>query len=251
MDFEEISVPVPWIEMAHDLGQDLNADQGYTPRAFKTHCWYDHCPKGAKYIVVVRDPHDVAVSFFSFFQGWFFEPGEVSIDEFVQGFWLARGTPESNMQNASYFHHLLSWWEHRHDPNVLFLFYEDLKDDLAMHVTQIARLMELDDVEERSKIAVQHATFEFMSLHSQHFDERHSKLARNAACSLPPDAGLKNGKVREGKSGAGRPALSAGLAAAIDTKWTDVVGQATGCNTYVQLRQLAAHERQSLHKDNR
>jgi len=55
--------------------------------------------------------------------------------------------------------------------------------------------MELDDVEERSKIAVQHATFEFMSLHSQHFDERHSKLARNAACSLPPDAGLKNGKV--------------------------------------------------------
>jgi len=58
-------------------------------------------------------------------------------------------------------------------------------------------------------------------------------------------------QVREGKSGAGRPALSAGLAAAIDTKWTDVVGQATGCSTYAQLRQLAAHERQSLQKDNR
>ena len=32
---------------------------------------------GSKYIVVVRDPHDVAMSFFTFFEGWFFQPGEV------------------------------------------------------------------------------------------------------------------------------------------------------------------------------
>jgi hypothetical protein len=37
---------------------------------------------------------------------------------------LAAGIPESRMQNASYFYHLLSWWEHREDPDVLFLFYE-------------------------------------------------------------------------------------------------------------------------------
>ena len=206
MDFEEISIPVPWIEMAHDLGQDLDAEQGFTPRAFKTHCWYDHCPKakGAKYIVVVRDPHDVALSFFSFFQGWFFQPGEVSLDEFIRGFWLARGVPASPMQNASYFHHLVSWWQHRTNPDVLFLFYEDLKSDLPAHVAKIAAFLELDDAEARCKTAVEHSTFEFMSKHSSHFDERHSKIARNAACGLSADAGLTNGKVREGRSGAGR-----------------------------------------------
>eukprot|EP00802_Teleaulax_amphioxeia_P020720 Tamp_21017.p3 GENE.Tamp_21017~~Tamp_21017.p3 ORF type:complete len:106 (+),score=18.17 Tamp_21017:291-608(+) len=103
-------------------------------------------------------------------------------------------------------------------------------------------MQELDDVEARCKVAVRHSSFEFMSAHSSHFDERHSKIARNAACGLPADAGLKNGKVRDGRSGAGRPALSAELAAAIDEKWKDVVGQATGCNTYADLRKRAAQE---------
>lgn len=41
---------VPWLELAHDQGQDLYAAQyGHEeglPRVFKTHAWYDHCPKG-------------------------------------------------------------------------------------------------------------------------------------------------------------------------------------------------------------
>ncbi len=61
---EEISAAVPWIELAHDCGQDLEAPQAAWPRCFKTHCWYGHVPKGARYIVVVRQPADVVVSFF-------------------------------------------------------------------------------------------------------------------------------------------------------------------------------------------
>ena len=220
----------------------MNADQGFTPRAFKTHCWYDHCPKadGVKYIVVVRDPHDVALSFFSFFEGWFFQPGEVSLDEFVRGFWLARGVPSSPLNNASYFHHLLSWWAHRADPNVLFLFYEDLKADLAGHVARICAFLSLDDAEARCKLAVDHSSFAFMSAHGSHFDERHSKIARNAACGLPEDAGLRNSKVRAGESGAGRPALSTELAAEIDARWKEVVGGETGCTSYAELRRRGA-----------
>ena len=44
MEFEEISQVVPWIELEHDQGQDLEAEQVAPPRCFKTHCWYDHCP---------------------------------------------------------------------------------------------------------------------------------------------------------------------------------------------------------------
>jgi hypothetical protein len=77
---DEISEVVPWIELAHDYGVDLHTPQVTAPRVFKTHCWYDHVPKGGKYIVVVREPTDVAVSFFRFFEGWFFAPGEISLD---------------------------------------------------------------------------------------------------------------------------------------------------------------------------
>ena len=39
-----------------------------------------------------------------------FEPGEVDLQEFVSHFFLRRGVPESEMQNASYWHHLMSWY---------------------------------------------------------------------------------------------------------------------------------------------
>ena len=49
-------------------------------------------------------------------------------------------------------------------------------------------------------------------------------------------------QVRDGKMGSGRPALSAELALAIEIKWKDVVGKATGCDTYQSLRDLASKE---------
>lgn len=45
---------LPWIELAYDVGQDLDAD--HQPRLLKSHTPYDVYPKGAKYIVVHREP---------------------------------------------------------------------------------------------------------------------------------------------------------------------------------------------------
>lgn len=36
MDFDEISRVIPWIELAHDLGCDLNAPQVAKPRVYKS-----------------------------------------------------------------------------------------------------------------------------------------------------------------------------------------------------------------------
>lgn len=43
-------------QVCHDYGYtDLDAPQPGCLRAFKTHCWYRDCPKGAgKYIYVMR-----------------------------------------------------------------------------------------------------------------------------------------------------------------------------------------------------
>ena len=38
------------------------------------------------------------------------------------------------MSNASYYDHFLSWYNRRNDPDVLFLFFEDLKEDLRGQV---------------------------------------------------------------------------------------------------------------------
>jgi hypothetical protein len=130
MTFSEISEVVPWLELASDQGQDLDApqygDAEMLPRFFKTHAWEPHCPKFSKVIVVLRNPFDVLKSFYKFFEGWVFEPGTVSMDAFAREFWLARDVPTSKMQNASYFIHLLSWYKRRGDPGVLILFFGKL-----------------------------------------------------------------------------------------------------------------------------
>jgi hypothetical protein len=150
MTFDEISQVVPWLELAADQGQDLNSPQyGHhqgSPRFFKTHAWERDCPKFPKTIVVIRKPEDVVVSFYKFFEDWFFEPGTIDLDVFAREFWLARGVPPSKMQNASYFVHLISWYQRRNDPDVLFVCFEDLLDDLEGQVRRIARFVSNDKV---------------------------------------------------------------------------------------------------------
>lgn len=115
----------------------------HSPPPPQTHAWRPHCPKGARYVHVSRDPADVAVSFFKFFEGWFFEAGHVSLDEFVRQFWLGRGRPASDdwMTNASAWDHLLSWWPHRNDADVHFISFEDLKADLPAEVARLAAFL--------------------------------------------------------------------------------------------------------------
>ena len=244
MEFQEISEVVPWLELAHDLKQDLSApqygDEQGLPRLFKTHAWQRDCPKGCKTIVVLRDPMDVVVSFYKFFENWFFDEGTITVDDFSREFWLARGVPTSKMNNASYFVHLTSWYKFREDPHVLFVFFEDLSDDLLEQVQRIAKFMSTEKHDFSQDDIVGHATkrssFAFMKEHESKFDEKLTKLGRNKACGLPIGAGMQDTKLNMGKVGTGRATLSKELQEAIQQTWRNVVEPVTGCATYEELR---------------
>lgn len=243
LSFEELNLVVPCLEMGFDYGYtDLQAFQVATPRIFKTHLWWPHCPRaeGVRYIYVVRDPVDAAHSFYHFMSGWFFEAGAVSLDEFVGEFFAARGAPPTPMQNASHWHNLVSWYPHRRDPNVLWLFYEDLVADLAAGVARIADFLRLGhDDPALQAVAAAQSSIDAMRAHPDKYDEHMLKLARNEACGLPPRAGLDGrsaGKVRAGGAGGGRAALSPDTQEALRRRWAEVVLPATGYATYDELR---------------
>jgi hypothetical protein len=81
------------------------------------------------------------------------------------------------------------------------------------------------------------STFEYMKQHDDKFDEKISKRTRNAACGLPPDAGLSSKKVRSGGVSEGALELSLSLKAAIRNRWDAVITEATGFSSYDELRQ--------------
>ncbi|CAN0461775.1 unnamed protein product, partial [Discosporangium mesarthrocarpum] len=56
MDFDDIYQVVPWLRYVHDLDIDVNLDQKYEPRCFKSHQLLSASWRGARYLVSVRDP---------------------------------------------------------------------------------------------------------------------------------------------------------------------------------------------------
>ena len=56
------------------------------------------------------------------------------------------------LEFGDYFDHLVSWWPHRNDNNVLFLKYEDMKQNLPQAVRQIASFLKAnlsDDITDK------------------------------------------------------------------------------------------------------
>lgn len=243
MNFEEINLEIPCLEMAYDYGYtDINAPQAAHPRVFKTHAWKHHCPwlDEAKYIYVVRDPLDAGPSFYHFLEGWFFYSSDIPMDDFIKEFFLARGKPSSIMQNASHWHNMASWYEHRKDDNVLWLFYEEILQDLRRHIDIIADFLGLavGDTALRDTAAKQ-SHIDHMKQYPTKYDEHMLKEARNIACGLHPRAGLDGtsaGKVRQGGRCGGKSMMSDEVIQSIQQKWVDVMLPVTGYGSYDEFR---------------
>ena len=171
-----------------------------------------------------------------------YKPGEMAVEDFVQEEWT-RGEPKRLTDYVSYFHHLTSWWPHRNDPNVLLVFYEDLKECYEISVRSIAEFMGITD-EGCIQVALERGTFEFMKQHSDKFGLKTVQNRRNVLCGLSETAGMSKSLVRTGSTIEGLEMLSAEVHSEIQ-KWEAIVTPVTGCATYSELRAAWKREKTS------
>ena len=142
-----IEYAVPWVEALGEIPgifkYQVDVDKMTSPRAFKSHFSYGMMPCGlpnatpGKYIYVIRNPRDVAVSYFHHDRAIPFYPHyewDEYFDKFMKG----------DVDFGNYFDHVLSWWAHKDDDNVLILTYEDMKKDLPSAVAKIAKFVGQD-----------------------------------------------------------------------------------------------------------
>ncbi len=223
MDFDDISRVVPWIETSYGLGLDLAAEQKANPRAFKSHLSWDLVPKGGRYINVVRHPADVIVSLHKFQEGWFLEPGAVSVDEYAEVEFLS---------SRNYFKHLRSWWPRRNDPDVLFLAYEKMLLDPTRAIRRIAHFIDIELDDELLKITEEHASFDFMLKHKDRFDDAMMRRLSEEVGGLP--AGSDSSKVRAGKVGDGG-LLSEETLGQLESAWQEEIASPLGFKSYAAL----------------
>jgi len=227
MDFDDISRVVPWIETAAVCGLDIEAPQRAEPRGFKSHLPYFMLPKGAKSVVSFRDPKDAMVSMYRFMEGWFIEPGAVSIADFV------RPRIEKPDDRMSYWSHLLSWWEQRDNPDVLLLSYEYMTDRPEDTIRRLAAFagIPLDDA--LLALTLERSSLSFMLEHKDRFDDFLMRGVSERRCGLPP--GSDSAKVRKGGVGGHVKELPPELAAELDRIWAEVAAPKTGFADYAAL----------------
>ncbi|XP_037501012.1 sulfotransferase ssu-1 [Rhipicephalus sanguineus] len=108
------------------------------PDAIKTHlpCYKHRYSPQARYLYITRNPFDCCVSYYyhtKHMPAYCFEQG--TFDDFFELFITG------DVEFGDYFDHLLSWYAHRSDPNVLLLTYEELKGDTAGTVVKIASFL--------------------------------------------------------------------------------------------------------------
>jgi Sulfotransferase domain len=241
MSFDEIGQVIPWLEVAHDQGVDLESPQWGDPRGvrlFKTHWWADNrCPPFPKIIVVFRDPSDVLLSFYKFLEGWYFDSSDISLEAFAESYLNVE------FEDASCFLHLTSYYNRRKDTGVLITFFEDLKENLPREVERVAMFLSSDliryDTPEHIKTAVEQSTYKFMKQHQSHFRIPVKKLRSE---QLGLDANEGHGLVRDGAVGQGS-ILPARINEKIQVIWARDVLPLTGCATYKEFRETVIHEK--------
>ncbi|XP_058523241.1 sulfotransferase 1E1 [Ochotona princeps] len=132
-----------------------------SPRVVKTHLPAELLPvsfweKNCKIIYVARNAKDVAVSYYYFFKMVSAYPNPGSFPEFVEKFMNAQ------VPYGSWYTHVTSWWEKSKNPQVLFIFYEDMKEDIKKEVLKLVQFLGRKPSKELVDKIIKHTLFQEM-----------------------------------------------------------------------------------------
>jgi uncharacterized membrane protein YkvA (DUF1232 family) len=120
------------------------------PRIIKSHECFD--PRYRKVIYIVRDPRDVAVSYYEFQLKRRVVSEDCRLEEFVPRFMESEFEPKTGCWGD----HVLSWLATRQGrSNFLLLRYEDMQEQTNQEATKIASFLGVDASPERISRAVE------------------------------------------------------------------------------------------------
>ncbi|GIY14918.1 sulfotransferase 1C4, partial [Caerostris darwini] len=124
----------PFLEVTGAKG----AEEMPRPGVLKMHLPFHLTPWSdqAKYIYVTRNPKDCCVSYFHHMKNLRGRMFHGTFDQFFELFLSGK------VDYGDYFDHLMEWYKHRNDPNVLFVTYEEMKANPEAAVLKIASFVD-------------------------------------------------------------------------------------------------------------
>jgi len=165
---------VPWPLLSWDIGYDPNIQgNDFFPRVFKSHLRMGSIYRGCKYIVTVRDPMKVVLSFYNFFLAKQVPMVEsMDVSTFLMDTPLIQGRPG----RASLWEYYQEYHILKECPSVLVLVYEDIVKNRKENIQRIANFMNLGPIPmDVMDTILKMSTKEFMAQHMSLFDEPYER----------------------------------------------------------------------------
>ncbi|XP_069508197.1 sulfotransferase 1C2-like [Ambystoma mexicanum] len=155
--FIEIAPPKPLpsgVEEAEAMPSPRTLKSHFPVQLIPSSFWEQNC----KVIYVARNAKDVMVSYYYFqkMNKGLKEPGTWSeyFDAFQSG----------KVAWGSWYDHVKGWWERKDRQQILYLFYEDIKEDPRREIKKMAQFIKKDLAEEVLEKIVQQTSFQAMKV---------------------------------------------------------------------------------------
>lgn len=170
VEFGHINDVCPWFERSLAVGSitpEALAELP-SPRIFKTHLLRQWLPPVGRFVVIVRDPADVAMSYYALHRAYLGFDG--SLDEFLARFVAGR------VQYGSWWNHVRGWQQHAAEQSVHVLRYEALRADPTAELRRVAVFAGLPHDDASIAAAVEGASLSRMKALEERFDHATSLL---------------------------------------------------------------------------
>ncbi|XP_027765682.1 sulfotransferase 6B1-like [Empidonax traillii] len=137
-----------------------------SPRFMVTHLRPENLPKSifknkVKILLLIRNPKDVATSYYHFSNGLASAPSYETWDDFFTDFMSKK------VAWGCYFEYLSQWNKYADEENIMTITYEELKENRLLGVKKIAAFLEISLTEEELQLVVERSSFQAMKKNSQ------------------------------------------------------------------------------------
>ncbi|XP_064913751.1 sulfotransferase 6B1 isoform X2 [Columba livia] len=155
----------PYLEMG-DTEKYERMNKLPSRRVIFTHLLPENLPRSifknkAKILLLLRNPKDVATSFYHFSNGISTLPSYETWDDFFVAFMTKK------MAWGCYFEYLSKWNKHAADENIMTITYEELKENPVLGVKNIAAFFGIPLTEKELQSVVERCSFQSMKKNSQ------------------------------------------------------------------------------------
>ncbi|XP_073492126.1 sulfotransferase 1C1-like [Aquarana catesbeiana] len=132
-----------------------------SPRKIKTHLQFELVPKSfweqkCKAVYVARNAKDTVVSYYFFDQMNKTQPDPGTWDQYVEKFL------KGEVAWGSWFNHVIGWWNAKEKHDILYVFYEDMKEDPKREIRKVMEFLGKNLSEEVLDKVCHHTSFKTM-----------------------------------------------------------------------------------------